>query len=308
MKLTQVFSFDGRNSVNQFQKTKDLPVVPLQGGGRANMHSTRIFLSLTLFASVVLGSGCQLTTATGMYRGFVRWRCFREPQLVLERAPLADEEPALFGRRLKTHALKWHDQNFDDPRYEYTLKPEALISPSSAASRNPDSGVVPLPKADWAAANQPATLKPTPSTPITSQSPPPSAESSQTSTPPLAPPANETSPANENPPENDRDLPPGVIDALPEPTPPPVDTKPDGPIANSSNHTLSLNAPRVERPAGSSGIDRSFAADKKISPMSFNSRLNQGSRSRSRKPASTTTQKQATQRSKSNLGKLTTPD
>ncbi len=47
---------------------------------------------------LLIASGCQVSTHTGMYRGFVNWRRFREPILVLERAPLSDEEPSLWDR------------------------------------------------------------------------------------------------------------------------------------------------------------------------------------------------------------------
>jgi len=86
---------------------------------RRVVSQSRLLLQSVGIAALLIASGCQVSTHTGMYRGFVNWRRFREPILVLERAPLSDEEPSLWGPRLKTHALRWHDQKYGDPRYEY---------------------------------------------------------------------------------------------------------------------------------------------------------------------------------------------
>jgi len=99
-------------------------------------NSLRAPLTLAIVGLILMTCtvGCQFSTRTGMYRGYVGWRQFREPQLVLERSPLNDEEPSLWGPRFKTHALRWHDRDFGDPRYTYT--PREGVAQTSNQTRN----------------------------------------------------------------------------------------------------------------------------------------------------------------------------
>src|SRR5690606_20673523 len=120
--------------------------------------------------------GCQISTNTGMYRGYLGWRRFRDPQLVLERAPLNDEEPSLWGPRLKTHALKWHDRGFNDARYTYSPKPTI----TQTSKQDPATGNIsqsrsgePSP-APPSGANQPVRLPPRAPVPLPVERLPPS--------------------------------------------------------------------------------------------------------------------------------------
>lgn len=129
---------------------------------------TRVWVILGIVILVV-SSGCQVTTHTGMYRAYVPWRRFREFQFVLERAPVKDEEPGLWGPRLKTHALKWHDQEYGDARYVYT--PRSSVTQTSAAKKDPVRvAEVPRDESLPSGSNRPARLPENSSAP---PSPPP---------------------------------------------------------------------------------------------------------------------------------------
>lgn len=131
------------------------------------MWQTSLFTRCTLPILLTLCCGCQVSTHTGMYRGYFSCRKFREPQLVLERAPLSDEDPSLWGPRLKTHFLRWHDRSFDDPRYTYPEKsPVSQVSgqtpPKNRVAQAPVGEEHPSPAAG---ANRPIRLVPKPPAP-----------------------------------------------------------------------------------------------------------------------------------------------
>lgn len=178
-------------------------------------HRRGVRQLLTVFVLIAFAQGCQFSTRTGMYRGYVGWRQFIEPQLVLERAPLKDEEPSLWGPRLKTHALRWHDKDFSDPRYAYTPRPE--ISRTSG-QQGEKANVAQLPTSEPspappAAANRPARLEPR--APV-----PPPIEPLNNPAPPLPPPGETLLPA-EGEPKTPSNMDPSNMDPSPElPLPP----------------------------------------------------------------------------------------
>jgi len=228
---------------------------------------------------LLLTTGCQVTTNSGMYRAFFRWRAFRDGQLVLQRAPLSDSEPGLWGPKLKTHALKWHDQSFDDARYAYTPRQvipavrNATLSEAPSATpagenhlKDEASGR----KIPWAAANQPARLDS-------------GAESGNL--PPEPPPGDLL-------PEPTLDAPhSGKTESNPEqgleeiPLPPPVD---EGPIAEQPGRSLSQHREDDDEEGAEEGssVKSGEETSDQITPSAHKtSRLFNGRKARERKEA-----------------------